>query len=60
MQLTYRGIHFQSRGVVKQAVSRKPMGMYRGLPLSFQGASAADHGAEQHPNLTYRGVAYRR
>ncbi|MEM9771534.1 MAG: DUF4278 domain-containing protein [Cyanobacteria bacterium P01_D01_bin.73] len=59
MQLTYRGIHFQSESQAAQAPAQKSAGTYRGVPFSFQSVRESESHAnsEQH-DLRYRGVPY--
>lgn len=59
MQLTYRGVRVQPQTAGVKAFTRKLVGAYRGLPLSFRTSSKSQDGATtQHHALKYRGVSY--
>ncbi|MEM6503162.1 MAG: DUF4278 domain-containing protein [Cyanobacteria bacterium P01_C01_bin.89] len=59
MQLTYRGIRFQSGSSAVKVSNQKPSGTYRGVRFSFPSVRKTESSSnnEQH-GLKYRGVAY--
>lgn len=58
MQLIYRGVRVSAKTAAVKA-ARKPMGAYRGVPLSLNGEHKAVVNADgkQH-HFKYRGVSY--
>ncbi|MGD1851407.1 MAG: DUF4278 domain-containing protein [Cyanophyceae cyanobacterium] len=59
MQLTYRGIRFQSGTSAAKTLEQKSAGVYRGVRFSFPSIrKVASSSNDDQQGLKYRGVSY--